>query len=75
MAFKSLTSGEVKKIINSLRANTSSGANDIPTAGIIILETVLSGPLGILINEHIRSGIFSIFFHITKTIRNHLTHN
>ena len=71
MAFKPVTSGEVEEIINSLRVNTSSGVDDIPTVVIKILGNVLSGPLVNLINEHIRSGIFPAEFKCAKVVPIH----
>ena len=70
MAFKPLTAGVVEEI-NSLRANTSSGVDDIPTVVIKILGNVLSGPLVNLTNEHIRSGTFPAEFKYAKVVSLH----
>ena len=71
MAFNPVTSGEVEEIINSLRANTSSGVDDIPTVVIKILGNVLSGPLVNLTNEHIRSGTFPEEFKFANLVPLH----
>ena len=68
MAFKPVTSGEAEEIIKSLRANTSSGVDDIRTVLIKILENVLSGTLVNSINEHIRSGTFPAEFKCAKVV-------
>ena len=61
----------MEEIINSLRANTSFGVDDIPTVVIKILGNELSGPLVNLINEHIRSGTFPAEFKCAKVVPLH----
>ena len=68
MALKPVTSGELEEIKKSLRANTSSGVNDIPTVVIKILGNVLSGQVVKLINEHIHSGNFPEEFKYAKVM-------
>ena len=71
MVFQPVASGEVKVIVNSLRANTSSGVDDIPNVVIKILGNVFNGPLVNLINEHIRSGTFPAEFKCAKVVPLH----
>ena len=71
MAFKPVASGEVEVKIKSLRANTSSGVNEMPTVVIKILGNVLSGPLVNSINENIRLGTFPAEFKSAKVLPLH----